>query len=740
MNFTDKCLAVVIGISLKNDDGLVTTGYVCTIPNHQPSSNSSISGKVTPDYKTRSQVTMPSLSDFAPKPRLSSPKRNPQNEQADDQSLATLLTLDQRAELSLLIAKTTENMRNDLVKGFDQIPKSDTKKETTLSGEDIDLSKLNLGEPGVASQDAEIEALQQQEREAAEHEEEATVSATPKSEALKKSALEFFDKWSESVILRVGEVVNSREEREKTQPGHQPPSQSNPPQYVPNDLDKAADARLAAIYPPAQTPLASLSHLERSTILKAILLLLLSLETYRAHSRTLMVRLATALHISVGELSKMEKDTAFGLLAAASKMDAGESASAAQKASATARKWKVGLASVAGAALIGVTGGLAAPLVAAGVGGLLGGLGLGATAAAGYLGALASSGVLVGGLFGAYGGRMTGQVMDKYAKEIEDFAFVPVKGSVNDSEEKQHERRRLRVTIGITGWLTKEEEVRQPWRVLGDGGEPFALRWELQALMNLGNALRNFITSKAWGYIKKEIIKRTILAGLWSALMLPFGILKVAKLVDSPFGVAKLRAMKAGEVLADALINKAQGERPVSLVGHSLGARVIYSCLLALARRQAFGLVENVVLIGAPVPSDDEVWRSMRAVVTGRVINVYSENDYILAFLYRTSSVQLGIAGLQEIKGAYGVESYDMSRDVTGHLKYQNMVGKILAEVGWPDIDEEELQREEVVLRRIEAQEKQQEEAEEVQEKQGDGDEKVGGADSAAAHEKGVAA
>ncbi|KAK1019337.1 hypothetical protein LTR33_019352, partial [Friedmanniomyces endolithicus] len=91
------------------------------------------------------------------------------------------------------------------------------------------------------------------------------------------------------------------------------------------------------------------------------------------------------------------------------------------------RKWKVGLATVAGAALIGVTGGLAAPLIAAGVGTMMGGLGLGATAAAGYLGTLAGSTVLVGGLFGAYGGRMTGKMIDQYAREVEDFAFIPVR-------------------------------------------------------------------------------------------------------------------------------------------------------------------------------------------------------------------------------------------------------------------------------------------------------------------------
>lgn len=57
-----------------------------------------------------------------------------------------------------------------------------------------------------------------------------------------------------------------------------------------------------------------------------------------------------------------------------------------------ARWWKVGLASVASATVIGVTGGLAA-----GVGSAMGGLGLGATAAAGHLGALVGSTVLVGG-------------------------------------------------------------------------------------------------------------------------------------------------------------------------------------------------------------------------------------------------------------------------------------------------------------------------------------------------------
>jgi hypothetical protein len=109
-------------------------------------------------------------------------------------------------------------------------------------------------------------------------------------------------------------------------------------------------------------------------------------------------------------------------------MDADESTKKKAADNSAARKWKVGLATVGGAVLIGVTGGLAAPLLAAGVGTVMGGLGLGATVISGYLGALAGSGVLVGTLFGAYGGKMTGRMMDQYAKEVEDFRFIPIRG------------------------------------------------------------------------------------------------------------------------------------------------------------------------------------------------------------------------------------------------------------------------------------------------------------------------
>ncbi|PBP27986.1 YSIRK family gram-positive signal peptide [Diplocarpon rosae] len=51
---------------------------------------------------------------------------------------------------------------------------------------------------------------------------------------------------------------------------------------------------------------------------------------------------------------------------------------------------------------------------------------------------------------------------------------------------------------------------------------------------------------------------------------------------DSLFAVARNMCGKAGGVLTAAL-NIAQGERPVTLIGYSLGSRVFYSCLRSLA-------------------------------------------------------------------------------------------------------------------------------------------------------------
>lgn len=548
-------------------------------------------------------------------------------------------------------------------------------------------------------------------------------------------AVEYFDAWRESVIGRIYGVLaaagSGPAEQGAEQADELEDTQSSLQQSSPARVDHPSRVHLEKIFPPIKTPLSHLPLAKRRLVLRSLLLLILGLEKYSAHSRVLLVLVACNLGLSPEDLTGDETAVARALLASARKLSAADETAAHVQKSQSSKRWKVGLVSVAGAALIGVTGGLAAPFVAAGLGAIMGGLGLGGTLVATYLGALASSGFVIGGLFGAYGGRMTGEMMERYSKEVEDFAFIPIHRNESrqrgvpwamdvDPDPDPDLDHQLRVTIGISGWLTDERDFVDPWLTFGRATDTFALRWEFAVLLRLGTSLSAVVKSAAWTLASRQIVAGTMLAPIVGALMLPIGLLKLGKVVDNPFRVAKTRADKAGAILADALINRAQGERPVTLVGYSFGARVVFACLLTLAQRRAYGLVEAAVLIGAPVTADVAHWRLLRTAVSGRLVNVYSTNDAVLAFLYRLHSVEVRLAGLHPVQ-AYGtdakassgvqgeIENFDFSSSVTGHLRYRFMVGTILAEIGFGDLDQTHLRRQREQLRVYEEQEHEQE-------------------------------
>jgi len=609
---------------------------------------------------------------------------------SDPKDLKLVLNPAKRRALTILIGSIVTHMRKQIEHTFDPSPHQEPAPLLVNPENPRDQPKI----------DPEEEARQRR----LEARLERSLSS-PKLRELKRDALSYFDKWANEVARELRKLTDGSEDPRSEQRRREwlatrnpppPPYQPNPPDFFKTpeaeaaalvaekkEVEEAKDvSMLQSLYPPVATRLTTISKDDRVCVVSCMVLLLLSLGHYSAHSRTLLCYLTSSFEVPMSVLIAEETEIAKTLMLASKTLTADAETKKRQAENASSRRWKVGLASVAGAALIGVTGGLAAPVVAGAIGGIMGGVGLGGVAS--FLGIFAMNGALVGTLFGAFGGKMTGEMIDQYAKEVSDFKFLPVAsewGEHTSKPQTEEESRRLRVTIGINGWLNSKEDVIKPWRIMGHDSEVFALRYEMDALIELGNSLKSMVSSYAWSYVKLEILKRTVLATLWSALW-PVYLLKMATSIDNPFAVARNRSEKAGEVLADALINKAQGERPVTLIGYSLGARVIYSCLKSLAERRAFGLVESVVFIGAPVPSNADNWRAMRSVVSGKVFNVYSENDYILAFLYRATSIQFGVAGLQEIGNVEGVSNLNLSKEVSGHLRYPELVGKILKRVG----------------------------------------------------------
>ena len=594
------------------------------------------------------------------------PGSKPKEPTLDD----VLSSTHQKAELIALVLECTDRMRARLNANFqDTKPLLDEQNDQT-----IEQSKT---EPGWSD----------------------ILSWSSKSlDDLQKPTIEHFKKWRDSVLHRMQEAMKMNA-HELTQAQRDYKVQSG--QHDKDGL-KGESNLLKIRLPPA---VQALNEKDRALVLGAVLFMLLSLENYEAQSRVLATTLCDSLDLPQDVLSSLEVSTAKTLLETAAKassdMDAEDVKKQKAEEGSFGKRWKVGLATVAGAVVIGVTGGLAAPVILGLAGAIMGGVGLGGVAV--LLGAVVNP-VTIGALFGVLGGRMSHRAMDAYEKEVEDFKFLaidelmPAKTQLpaTGAESASPPEQKLRCTIGISGWLMNEKDVWTPWRVLSTASaEAFALRYEQAVLISLGTTMDSVLKNFGFNWVRGKAIK--FLLPSLAAAMAPYGMLGTGKYLENPFTLSIQRSDKAGKILAQALIDRVQGRRPVTLIGFSMGARVVYSCLQELAARKAYGIIEDAVLIGAPTPSSETSWRKARTVVAGRLLNVYSEKDVLLAYLYRLRNAQLGVAGLQKIDVST-VENLDVSDFVDGHNQYRLAIGQILRKLGFSDLDHDQIEQEHVEL------------------------------------------
>uniref|UniRef100_A0A8C1Z3M2 Transmembrane and coiled-coil domains 4 n=1 Tax=Cyprinus carpio TaxID=7962 RepID=A0A8C1Z3M2_CYPCA len=355
---------------------------------------------------------------------------------------------------------------------------------------------------------------------------------------------------------------------------------------------------------------------------------------YDARARVLIRHVSCLLRVTQQQLEDFEETLGEKLREAGEESEEESSRRQKKERGRKLRRYLlIGLATVGGGTVIGVTGGLAAPLVAAGAGAVLGAGG------AAVLGS-ATGIAIIASLFGAAGAGLTGYKMNKRVGAIEEFEFLPMSSG-----------KHLHLTIAVTGWLCsgKYSSFQAPWSSLGACGEQYCLKWESRYLLDLGSILDSLWDGLV-SVVAQEALKYTVLSGIVTALTWPASLLAVASVIDNPWGVCLSRSAEVGKHLAQVLRSQQQGKRPVSLIGFSLGARVIYFCLEELANDQGSeGVVEDVVLLGAPVDGSEKAWQRLSKVVAGKIVNGYCRGDWLLGFLYRSSSVQLSVAGLQPI-------------------------------------------------------------------------------------------
>jgi hypothetical protein len=175
-----------------------------------------------------------------------------------------------------------------------------------------------------------------------------------------------------------------------------------------------------------------------------------------------------------------------------------------------------------------------------------------------------------------------------------------------------------------------------------------------------------------------------------AAIQLPVVLTKLSYLIDNPWAVSLDRATAAGLILADSLIERSLGTRPITLVGYSLGSRVIFSCLRELARKGAFGLVQNVYMFGSPIVAKKDEFLKARSVVSGRFVSGFNRNDWILGYLFRLTNGGIRrIAGLGPLDDCPWIESVDVTDLVAGHMEYRKAMPSLLIRCGWIVTSEE---------------------------------------------------
>ena len=202
--------------------------------------------------------------------------------------------------------------------------------------------------------------------------------------------------------------------------------------------------------------------------------------------------MAQQLYFVLSETQKAEEAQEGSTGGAASTADrermkaASEGAIAEREKKNSTWKWAAtGAGFLAGGVLLGVTGGLAAPLIAP----------LLVTATGGALSFLATSGgaVLLGTLFGVTGGGLTAFRAKRRMEGIEEFEFVKIE------EEDVPSIPSLSATIVASGFLVRERDWIEPYRSTfltntKNRRDVFALKAETGVMFRAGKALDSYVS------------------------------------------------------------------------------------------------------------------------------------------------------------------------------------------------------------------------------------------------------
>lgn len=291
-----------------------------------------------------------------------------------------------------------------------------------------------------------------------------------------------------------------------------------PPPYEAHAGDDVPDVQT-----PSQLPSTEKIDIDlRWTVLCDLFLILIADSVYDSRSRVLMERVGKSLDISWVDICRFEKRVtdALEMQQAAEKenWNEDEHMENRRKRALKKRYMMLGLATVGGGLVIGLSAGLLAPVIGAGLAAGFTTIGVAGTGS--FLGGVGGAAIITSSA-AASGSVIGARAANRRTGAVKTFEYRPL-----------HNNKRVNLIVTISGWLTgKVDDVRLPFSTVDPTmGDIYSVLWEPEMLRSTGDTVR-ILATEVGGYAARVgyqdranmrgRLSRRVFSKSWGALFWP---------------------------------------------------------------------------------------------------------------------------------------------------------------------------------------------------------------------------
>lgn len=270
-------------------------------------------------------------------------------------------------------------------------------------------------------------------------------------------------------------------------------SSDPPPPYEAHETEEPPE-----VTTPSQMPTSERIDIDlRWTVLCDLFLVLIADSAYDARSRTLLEKVGAALEVTWLQISRFEKRVTDSLemqeQAEKENWDESDHMEKRRKMALKRKYMIMGLATVGGGLVIGLSAGLLAPVIGAGLAAGFTTVGISGTSAflggAGGTALIASSATLGGSTIGM-------RASHRRMGAVSTFEYRPL-----------HNNKKVNLIVTVSGWMTgKVDDVRLPFSTVDPiMGDIYSVLWEPEMLRSMGDTINILATEVGSPIVDSEL-------------------------------------------------------------------------------------------------------------------------------------------------------------------------------------------------------------------------------------------